>query len=78
VGADRLRTMVREVASARPQAITVLCTNLRGAPLVEQLERELGIPIYDSVATVVWKSLRLTGVDPKRVRGWGRLFTERT
>jgi maleate isomerase len=78
VGADRLRTMVREVASARPQAITVLCTNLRGAPLVERLERELGIPIYDSVATVVWKSLRLTGVDPKRVRGWGRLFTERT
>ncbi len=76
VGADRLRAMAREVAQARPQAITVLCTNLRGGPLVDELERELGIPIYDSIATVVWKSLKLAGVDPKRIRGWGRLFTE--
>lgn len=74
VSAEQLRTMVREVAAARPQAITILCTNLRGAPLVEELEREVAIPIYDSIATVVWKSLRLTGVDPTRVRGWGRLF----
>lgn len=76
VGADQLRTMLREVAQARPQAITILCTNLRGAPLVEELERELGIPIYDSIATVAWKSLKLTGIEAKRVRGWGRLFLE--
>jgi maleate isomerase len=76
VGADRLRAMVREVAKAGPQAITILCTNLRGAPLVAELETELGIPVYDSIATVVWKSLQLTGVSPARVRGWGRLFTE--
>ena len=74
VDADRLQAMVRDVARARPQAIAILCTNLRGAPLVEELERELGIPIYDSIATVLWKSLKLTGVDPRRVRGWGRLF----
>ena len=76
VGADQLRTMLREVAQARPQAITILCTNLRGAPLVEELERELGIPIYDSIATVAWKSLKLTGIEAKRVRRWGRLFLE--
>ena len=76
VGAEQLCTMVREVAAAQPQAITILCTNLRGAPLVDELERELGIPIYDSIATVVWKSLKLAGVDPVRVRGWGRLFVE--
>ena len=76
VGAEQLCTMVREVAAAQPQAITILCTNLRGAPLVDELERELGIPIYDSIATVVWKSLKLTGVDTRRVRGWGRLFAE--
>jgi len=76
VDAGQLRAMVRAVASAQPQAITILCTNLRGAPLVEELERELGLPIYDSIATVVWKSLKLAGVDPKRVCGWGRLFAE--
>jgi maleate isomerase len=41
---------------------------------VAELEAELGIPIYDSISTVVWKSLRLAGVDAARVRGWGHLF----
>ena len=74
VDADRLRSMVREVALARPDAIAILCTNLRGGPLVAELEAELGIPVLDSVATVVWKSLALAGADTRRVRGWGRLF----
>jgi maleate isomerase len=68
--------MAREVAEAKPDAITIFCTNLRGAPLVEELEQELGIPVYDTIATVVWKALRLAGADPSRVRGWGRLFRE--
>jgi len=32
--------------------------------------------MYDTVATAVWKSLRVAGGDPRRVRGWGRLFAE--
>jgi maleate isomerase len=76
VTADELRRMTREVAKAKPQAITIFCTNLRGAPLVAELERELGIPIYDTIATVVWKSLKLAGADPRRIAGWGRLFQD--
>ncbi|MFN7570698.1 MAG: aspartate/glutamate racemase family protein [Betaproteobacteria bacterium] len=76
VGAQALKDMVREVAQAKPDAITIFCTNLRGAPLVAELEAELGIPIYDTISTVVWKALRLTGVDTRRIRKWGRLFTE--
>ena len=76
VGADEIRRMVRDVARDKPQAITIFCTNLRGAPLVEELEAELGIPIYDTIATVTWKALALAGADPARVRGWGRLFRE--
>jgi maleate isomerase len=74
VSADQLRAMTRAVAKAKPQAITIFCTNLRGAPLVAELEREVGIPIYDTIATVVWKSLKLAGADPRRITGWGRLF----
>ena len=66
---------VRTVAAAKPDAIAIFCTNLAGAPLVAGLEAELGIPIYDTVATAVWKSLRLCGADPARVAGWGRLFS---
>jgi maleate isomerase len=75
-GPDVLAGMVHEVAAAKPDAITIFCTNLRGAPLVEALERETGIPVYDTVATAVWDSLRLAGVAPARVAGWGRLFRE--
>ncbi|MGH8833376.1 MAG: maleate cis-trans isomerase family protein [Polaromonas sp.] len=73
---DTLRGMLREAAKARPEAMTVMCTNLHAAQLVEELERELGIPIYDSVATVVWKALKTIGVDPRELKGWGRLFQE--
>ena len=65
-----------EMAGASFDAASMLRTNLRGAPLVEELEREVGIPIYDTVATAVWGSLKLAGVDPKRIAGWGRLFRE--
>lgn len=74
VDADSLRRMVREVAKVEPDAITILCTNLRGGPLVAELEAETGIPIHDSIATVVWKSLQLVGADTRRITGWGRLF----
>jgi maleate isomerase len=76
VTADRLREMVREVAHVRPDAISIFCTNLQGASLVDELERELGIPIYDTVATAVWKSLKIAGIETQQVQGWGKLFLE--
>jgi maleate isomerase len=78
VDATTLQRLVREVAAAQPDAIVILCTNLRGAPLVPALEAELGIPVYDSISAVVWKALRLAGIDTTRIRAWGRLFTELT
>jgi len=71
-----LARLCREVAAAKPDAITVFCTNLRGAPVVAALEEELGIPIYDTVATAVWAALRQAGTAPSRIKGWGRLFQE--
>ncbi|HVM78234.1 MAG TPA: aspartate/glutamate racemase family protein [Stellaceae bacterium] len=76
VGEETLARMIREVAAAKPQAITVFCTNLRAAPMVEELEHETGIPIYDTVATALWSSLRLAGASPRAIAGWGRLFRE--
>ncbi len=65
---------IREVAAQGAEAVAVYCTNLRGAPLAGMLERECAVPVYDTVATAVWKSLHLAGEDVRRVRGWGRLF----
>jgi maleate isomerase len=74
VTAEAMREMTKEVAAAKPDAIAIVCTNMRGAPLAEELEAKYGIPIYDTVSTTVWKSLRLAGIDTKRVKGWGRIF----
>ncbi|MEO6321938.1 MAG: aspartate/glutamate racemase family protein [Polaromonas sp.] len=71
---DTLRRMLREVAKQGPEAITIMCTNLHGAQLVDEMEQELGIPIYDSVATVIWRALKTVGVESHPLKGWGRLF----
>lgn len=68
--------MIRDVAAHRPEAIMVMCTNFRAAPIVEALEQETGIPIYDSISVAIWKSLVLAGVDPSRIAQWGRLFRD--
>lgn len=68
--------MAHEAAEARPQCLTTFCTNLRAAQLAPALEAALGLPVYDTVSTAVWKSLRLCGVDTRRVKGWGSLFNE--
>ena len=73
--ADQMRDMTRDVAAAKPDAIAIICTNMRGAPLAEELEAAHGIPIYDTVSTTVWKSLKVAGVDTARVKGWGQLFS---
>ena len=73
---DQIRGMVREVAKIRPQAISTFCTNLKAAHLVAELERETGIPIYDTVSAVVWKQLRMASFDTRQVKEWGRLFQE--
>src|SRR6185503_13818020 len=75
VTAAEMRAMTAEVAASKPDAIAIVCTNMRGAPLAEELEQAHGIPIYDTVATTVWKSLKVAGVDTGRVRGWGRIFS---
>ncbi|HEY8332383.1 MAG TPA: aspartate/glutamate racemase family protein [Tardiphaga sp.] len=70
----QLEQMTRDVAGEKPDAIAIICTNLRVAGSAEKLEQETGIPVYDTIATVVWKCLKLAGVDTKRVTGWGSLF----
>ncbi len=68
--------MIRDVARSTPDAIVVLCTNMDGATLADALEQELGIPVYDSIAVALWGALRVAGVDPARIEGYGRLFRE--
>jgi len=76
IAASEIRAMTLEVAAHKPKAMIIVCTNLPSAHLVDSLEQETGIPIYDSTSAVVWHSLRLAGIDTTAISGWGSLFTE--
>lgn len=61
------------LAAGGPDALVYLCTNLYGAPIVEDVERRTGVPVLDSVAVTLWHCLDLAGsalLDPR----WGRLL----
>jgi maleate isomerase len=72
-----ISAMIRAVKDEGCEAVAVVCTNMRAAPITSELEAELGIPIYDSIAAAVWKSLLLAGGNPQRVNAWGSLFQDR-
>lgn len=57
----------------RPDALAYVCTNLYGAPVVEQVESATGLPVLDSVAITLWRCLAMTGAAPLDTR-WGRLL----
>lgn len=71
---ERIARMVEEVAEAKPDAVLIYCTNFPAAPLVDELEQRLGLPIFDSVSIGVWHALSVAGVDTRPGRRWGSVF----
>ena len=64
------RKLSSKNSSARVHAT---CTGLPAAFVVEELEQELGKPVFDSVLVTLWKGLQLVGVtDP--LPGFGALM----
>jgi len=67
--------MVRDVARKGCEAAAIVCTNMRGAAIAPGLERELGIPVLDSVSVALWASLRLIGAPTAFLSEWGGIFS---
>jgi maleate isomerase len=72
--ADMVRAVVRDGCDA----VVILCTNMNGAGVAAQLERELDVLILDSVTATLWRSLQIAGIDADHLGDWGRLFREET
>ncbi|CAB3806586.1 maleate cis-trans isomerase family protein [Paraburkholderia fynbosensis] len=72
-------TLDRQVANVvmrGAQAVATFCTNLYAAHRVAHWEAQYGVPVFDTVTTVVWDMLRRCGIDTQRLAGWGRLVQE--
>lgn len=46
---ERLAEMARTVTQNGAEALVILCTNLNGAPIVDSIREETGLPVLDSV-----------------------------
>lgn len=74
IPADRIAAQLAAVA--RPddvQAAAVLCTNVYGAPLAAEAERQHGVPVLDSVTVTLWHALHMLDPDTA-LSGWGDLL----
>ena len=59
-----IEDIVLNVAKESPDVIMIMCTNLQGAAVAQNLSKRLGIPIIDSaVATLQAGSRLISGVD---------------
>lgn len=76
VAETTIREMIKECLAAKPDAVTVLCTNMNGAREAEALESDSGPLILDSVAVTLWGGLMSIGIRPDALKGWGRIFTD--
>ncbi|MCS0501957.1 maleate cis-trans isomerase family protein [Ancylobacter mangrovi] len=70
----RIAAMCEDVAAAKPDAIAIVCTNMRGAVVGADLERRIGIPVYDSVSTTLWGCLRALDVATDPLVRFGSMF----
>lgn len=76
VGEAAIRAMIAQSAAGNADAVTILCTNMRGARVAAEMEVAGGPMLLDSVAVALWGSLMALGSRPDRIRGWGRLFSD--
>jgi maleate isomerase len=63
-----------DLVGKEAKAVSVFCTGLKAAQLVDEWERKSGIIVLDTVATVLWDMCVIARVDMTGIKGWGMLF----
>lgn len=74
---DTLNKQVKDVlegGNGQVQAISTYCTNLRAAQRARDWEQHYGVPVLDTVSTVIWDMLRITDRTKRTITGWGKIF----
>lgn len=70
-----VRELARSVA-ASADAVFLSCTNMPTLSVLDDLERELGLPVFSSNAATLWHALTLAGHTPQ-LAGCGSLLAGR-
>jgi maleate isomerase len=70
---ERAYALGRQADVPDADALLISGTGLPTAGVIERLEKDLGKPVVTSQAAVLWRALRMAGIDDP-VRGYGRLL----
>lgn len=70
---EDIKALIGRVDRPDAQCIVIPCTNFPAGFIVEEMEKELGKPVVDSILVTLWSSLRLIGVR-EPIDSWGELF----
>jgi maleate isomerase len=69
---EQIKQLLRDADSPDAECIVVACTNLPATAVVDEMEAELGKPIFDSIAVTLWKALKTTSIEVP-LHGFGKL-----
>ncbi|MEW9584258.1 GAF domain-containing protein [Paraburkholderia sp. DGU8] len=70
---ERIKQLLRDADAPDAECLVVACTNLPATAVVDEMEAELGKPIFDSIAVTLWKALKMTSIDVP-LHGFGKLL----
>jgi len=70
---EQIYGLTKEVYLPEAQGIFISCTNFRTIEMIENLEKELGVPVISSNTATFWAMMRKAGIT-KRLKGYGTLF----
>ncbi|KWX20797.1 Asp/Glu racemase [Mycolicibacterium wolinskyi] len=73
--AEAVAGLLLEASSPEAQAIALICTNVDGTTVAAKAEKQIGIPVIDSIAATLWWALEVAGADA-RIPGAGMLLEQ--
>lgn len=72
---ERWRQFALEHSNGSAQAYLISCTTVRSADVIEDLERDLGLPVVTSNTATAWHCLRKLGISDS-IGGFGKLLRQ--
>ncbi|MFM1654715.1 aspartate/glutamate racemase family protein [Brevibacillus sp. B_LB10_24] len=72
---DRIEGMIKSVSALPADALSIVCTNFPAINRAEYYEQTYHMTLYDTIAVVLWQALKMVDINPRSIKGWGRLFT---
>ena len=74
-GPDAILDLALRAWDQQSDGLIAACLNFRSYPIIDALEARIGKPVVTSTQAVLWRLLRLAGVDTP-IHGFGRLLRE--